>query len=103
MASKGDYKSSLHYLVLLPSHSGISFDEFLLYFTNKYIGKLDFALSETNLRFEFHKKLGSFYSHNEITNLDEFRFIVTRSVSISICKAPDISIGTHLSLCVNIF
>ena len=91
--SINDYKSSLHYLALQPGHSGISFEVFLLYFSNKDIGRLDLAISETKLRDAFYKRLGSFYNHNEITCLYEFRMIVNRNVALERCQAPDVSIG----------
>ena len=77
-----DYKSSLHYLALQPSYSGLSFEVFLLYFSSKDIGKLDLAISETNLRDAFHNRLGYFYRHNEITCMGELSLIVNRFRSI---------------------
>ena len=68
---RSDYKSILHYLALQPSSSGLSFDEFLLYFSNKDIGKLELAISESILRDAFLKRLGLFYNHNEITCFEE--------------------------------
>ena len=91
MASRGDYKSSLHYLVLLPANSGLAFEGFLLYFTNKNIGRLDLAISETILRDAFHKRLGSFYNHNSITWPKELVWISSRSVSVERCDATWIS------------
>ena len=88
-----DYKSSLHYLALKPGHSGLSFEDFLLYFSNKDIGKLDLAISETILRDAFYKRLGSFYNSNTITCLEEFEIIVKRGVSMQRCEAPNLSIG----------
>ena len=103
--SIADYKSSLHYLALKPCHSGLSFEDFLLCFTNKDIGKLDLAISETKLRDAFLKRLGSFYIHNDITCLDEFRMIVNRNVALERCQAPDVSIGNSyyflLMMCLN--
>ena len=90
---RSDYKSSLHYLALQPSQSGLSFEEFLLYFSNKDIGRLDLAISETILRDAFHKRLSLFYDNNRITCLDEFKMIATRSVSLKKCHAPYVSIG----------
>ena len=95
---RDNYKSSLHYLALQPGHSGISFEEFLLYFSNRDIGKLDLAISETIVRDAFHKRLGSFYTHNEITCLGEFMMIASRNVSIDKCEAPDVSIGTLVAI-----
>ena len=92
---RGDYKSSLHYIALQPSHSCVSFEEFLLYFTNKDIGKLDQAISETTLRDVFHKRLGSFYNHNEITCLEEFKMIVEGGISLEKCEAPAVSISAN--------
>ena len=93
---RDNYKSILHYLALQP-HSGLSFEEFLLYFSNKDIGKLDLAISETILRDAFHKKLASFYNHNNIiTCLGEFKMITNRHVRLEKCKAIEISIGKHL-------
>ena len=89
----GDYKSSLHYLALQPGHSGLSFEQFLLYFKNKDIGKLDIATSETILRDAFHKRLSSFYNKNEISCLDEFRMIMKNDFSLEKCQAPSLSIG----------
>ena len=100
---KSDYKSSLHYVALQPSHSGLSFEEFLLYFSNKDIGKLDLVISETILRDAFHQRLGSFYNTNEITCLGEFKMLSNRNVSFEKCHAPKVSIGTdsHPFLYVN--
>ena len=92
---RSDYKSSLHYLALQPGHSGLLFEDFLLYSSNKDIGKLDLAISETILRDSFHNKLGSYYNHNEITFLEEFKMIVNRGVSIVKCDAPKVSIGKN--------
>ena len=88
-----DYKSSLHYLALKPGHSGLSFEEFLLFFSNEDIGRLDLAISETILRDAFYKRLGSFYNSNTITCLEEFKVLVNRCVSMQRCEAPDLSIG----------
>ena len=90
---RNDYKSSLHYLALQPSHSGPSFEVFLLYFSNKDIGKIDFALSEIILRNAFYKRLGSYYKHREITCLGEFKFISNRRIALERCKAPNMSIS----------
>ena len=90
-----DYKSILHYLALQPGHSGISFEEFLLYFTNKNIGKLNRAISETIVRDAFHKRLGSYYSHMEISCFEEFRMATYNNISLERCKAPIVSIGIH--------
>ena len=87
-------KSSLHYLALQPGHSGLSFEDFLLYFSNKDIGKLDLAISETILRDAFHERLGSFYNQNEITCMGEFRMIAKRGVFLDECQAPGVSIRT---------
>ena len=88
-----DYKSSLHYLALQPSKSGLSFEEFLLYFSNKDIGKLDLAISETILRDAFYKRLGSYYNTNKITCLGEFKMISNRHFALERYEAPDMSIG----------
>ena len=90
---RSDYKSSLYYLFLQPSHSGLSFEDFLLHFSNKDIGKLDLAISETILRDAFYQRLGSFYNRNIITCQDEFKMIVNRNLSIEKCDAPNVSIG----------
>ena len=90
---KDDYKSSLHYLVLQLGHSGLSCEEFLLYFSNKDIGKLDLAISETVLRDAFHKRLGSFYNRNKMTCFGEFKMITNRNASLEKCNAPEVSIG----------
>ena len=95
--SINDYKSSLHYLALQPSHSGISFEVFLLYFSNKDIGKLDLAISETNLRDAFHQRLGSFYNKNEITFMNELKLVAKRNIAIKVCKAPNLSMGTTVN------
>ena len=92
---KSDYKSILHYLALQSGHSGLSFEDFLLYFTNKNIGKLDLAISETILRDAFHKRLGSFYNSNIITCIFEFKMIVKRNLSIEKCEAPNVFIGNY--------
>ena len=96
-----DYKSSLHYLALQPGHSGVSFADFLLYFSNKDIGKLDLAISETILRDAFYKRLGPFYNHKKITCLDEFKLIVNRRLSIDNCHAPEVSIGNNSFSCTS--
>ena len=90
MATRDDYKSSLHYLVLQPANSGLSFEGFLLYFTNKNIGKLDIAISETILRDAFHKRLGYFYNHNKITCHGEFELLARRSMPVERCDAAGI-------------
>ena len=90
--SINDYKSSLHYLALLPGHSGLSFEEFLYYFSNKDIGKLDLAISETILRDAFYKRLGSYYNKNKITCFGEFKMIINRNLSIEKCEASKVSI-----------
>ena len=64
-------------------------------FQTRDIGKLDLAISETILRDAFHKRLGSFYNHNIITCLDEFKMIVNRNLSIEKCDAPNVSIGNY--------
>ena len=94
------YNSSLHYLVLQPAHSGLSFEEFLLYFSNKDIGKLEQAISEKSLRDEFHKRLGSFYKHKSITCLGEFRMIVKRKVSVKIINGFNLSISKLIIFCL---
>ena len=93
MALKSDYKSSLHYLALQPNNLEHPFDEFLLYFTNKDIGRLDLAISETILRNEFIKGLNLFYKHNEITCQDEFKMLVNHNISFEKCVAKSITIG----------
>ena len=90
---RSGYKSSLHYLALQPGHSGLSFEDFLLYFANKDIGKLDIAISETILRDVFFKRLGSFYRNNKITCSDEFKMVAKRGLSLSTCDARMVSIG----------
>ena len=92
-----DYKSSLHYLALQPGHSGLSFEGFLLYFTNKDIGKLDLAISETILRDAFYKRLGSYYNHNEIICFEEFKLISDRHISLERFRASCISISKIIS------
>ena len=93
---RDNYKSCLHYLALRP-HSGLSFEEFLLHFSNKDIGKLDIAISETILRDTFHKKLASFYNNNNIiTCLGEFKMITNHSIGLEKCEAIEISIGKYL-------
>ena len=92
---KSDYKSILHYIALQPSHSGLSFEEFLLYFSNKDIGKLDLALSETILRAAFHQRSGSFYDNNKIICIEELIMISSRKLSLGECIAPDLSIGEN--------
>ena len=92
MALKSDYKSSLHYLALQPNNLEHPFDEFLLYFTNKDIGRLDIAISETILRNEFVKGLNLFYKNNEITCQDEFKMIVNHNVSFEKCIAKTVTI-----------
>ena len=90
---KSGYKSSLHYLALQPGHSGLSFENFLLYFTNNDIGKLDLAISETILRNVFLIRLGSFYRKNKITCVEEFKMVALRGLSLSTCDARMVAIG----------
>ena len=97
--SRDDYKSSFHYLALQPGHSGLSFEYFLLYLSNKDIGKLDLAISEPIFRDAFYKRLGSFYNYNEITCLEEFKLIANRSVSVEKFQAPNVSIGNTNCRC----
>ena len=92
---RSDYKSSLHYLALQPGHSGLSFEDFLLFFSNKDIGKLDLAISETILRDAFHKRLSYFYNNHKITRMGEFHLIARRHVSLEKLKAPDQFIGNN--------
>ena len=87
MASRSDYKSSLHYLILHPASSGLALEYFLLYFTNKNIGRLDLAISETILRDAFHKRLGSFYKVNYILWSEELDWISRRNTPIDRCDA----------------
>ena len=91
---RSDYKSSLHYIALRPSHTGLSFEDFLLHFSNNDIGILDLAISETILRNAFHKRLGSFYNNNVITCMGELAMIENRNVCIEKCIGPKLSIGT---------
>ena len=97
---RSNYKSSLHYLALQPGHSGLSFEDYLLYFSNKDIGNLDIAISEINLRDAFHQRLGSFYNNNIITCFGEFKMISNRNVPVVKCHAPEVSIGTIIIYCV---
>ena len=99
---ESEYKSSLHYLALQPSHSGLSFEEFLLYFTNKDIGRLDLAISETILRDAFHQRLGYYYNRYIISCFDELKMIVNRAVCVEKCESPNVLIGnvSHLILSV---
>ena len=97
---KDNYKSSLHYLALQTAHSGLSFEEFLLYFSNKDIGKLDLAISETSLRQAFYESLGSFYNHYIISCLGELRMLANRKVSIGMCDANHLSISKILYLLI---
>ena len=92
---RDNYKSILHYLALQPGHSGLSFEEFLLYFSNTDIGRLDLAISETILRDAFHSRLGLFYNKNDITCLGEFKMIANGCVSLERSLAPYLSIGTN--------
>ena len=98
-----DYKSSFHYLVLQLGHSGLSCEEFLLYFSNKDIGKLDLAISETVLRDSFYKRLGSFYNNNEMTCFGELRMIAKGGPSIDRCQAPNVSIGDSFFIIDDVF
>ena len=96
-----DYKSILHYLALQPPRIGLSFEEFLLFFTHKDIGKLDVAISETLLRNTFHERLGSFYNSNEISCLGEFKFIINFNLALVKCDASELSIGRHRDFCIH--
>ena len=96
-----DYKSILHYLVLQPGHSGLSFEDFLLYFSNNDMGKLDLTISETILRNAFHQRLGSFYNSNEITCIEEFKLLSDRNVSIQKCLAPEMRISMSVCILLN--
>ena len=100
--SRDDYKSSFHFLALQPGHSGLSFDEFLLYLSNIDIGKLDLAISETILRDAFYKRLGFYYDHNGITCLEEFKMVAKRNVSLQRCEAPSVPIGKIIRNLFNI-
>ena len=90
---RDNYKSSLHCLALQPGHSGLSFEEFLLYFSNKDIGKLEQAISENILRETFHERLYSFYNTNIISCFGEFRMIAKGGVPLEKCEAANVSIG----------
>ena len=92
---KDNYKSSLHCLALQPGHSGLSFEEFLLYFSNKDIGKLELAISEKSLRDTFHQRLDSFYNKNIISCFGEFRMIAKGSIPLEKCEAANVSIGKN--------
>ena len=93
-----DYKSSFHYIALQHSYLGLLFEEFLLYFSNKDIGKLDLAISETNLRDAFHQRLGSFYNCNFITCMDEFRMVTNRNIPAEKCDVPKVSISKIVNI-----
>ena len=96
---RSDYTSSFHYIVLQPSHAGFSFEDFLRFFVNKDIGKLDLAISDTNLRDAFHKRLGSFYDQNEISCVEELVLVSNRKhLSIVKFQAPSLSIFSKLQL-----
>ena len=90
---KDNYKSTLHYLALHPGHSGLSFEEFLLYFSNKDIGKLDLAISEPFLRDAFHQRLGSFYNNKVISCICELKMVAKRKVSLEKCHARHLSLS----------
>ena len=90
---KDNYKSCLHYLALQPGHSGLSFEDFLLYFSNKDIGKLDVAISETILRDVFHIRLGAFYKNKVISCIDELKMVANRKVSLEKCHARHLSLS----------
>ena len=102
MALNSD-SSSLHYLALQHRHAGLSFEDFLLYFSNKDVGKLDLAISETILRDAFHQRLGSFYNHHAITCIGEFTMISNRKVLLERCEAPEVSIGDNYLLFLLLF
>ena len=97
ISSRGGYNSSFHYLVLLPDNAGQSFEDFLLYFRSKDIGKLDLAISEIILRKEFFRRLGYFYEKRIITCFGEYRMIANRGVSLVTCvTVPDLSISKRI-------
>ena len=109
MESRSLYKSIFHILVLEPGSSGLSFEQFLYYLTNKDIKVLDLAISETILRVEYYKRLGSFYNYNIVTCNDEFKMIVSRGVSfekfngpvVFICKLLPLYLLFYL-ICINV-
>lgn len=100
MDIRDNYKSSLHYLALQSNDSGLSFEVFLLHLSNKDIGKLNLAISETVLRRAIHNRLGSFYNHNKITCMGEFKMIVKCKLDISKCEAAKVAIG--INICHNV-
>ena len=93
MDLKDSYKSSLHYLALQPGHSGLSFEEFLLYFSNKDIGMLNISISETFLRDAFHQRLGSFYTYNKISCAGEFEMIANTYLMLEKVVAPTVEMS----------
>lgn len=79
------YLSSLHYILLQPPNSGFSFltEQFLLFLSNKDIGKLDITLSKKDMRQAFHSRLGSYYVINDIKSKAELELLVKRSISFT--------------------
>lgn len=102
MDLKNSYKSSLHYLVLQSSHSGLSFEDFLLYFSNRDIGKLNSLTCETVLRDALRERLSSFYSNNKVTSEEEFRLVAACNVVLEKIVAPKLLIGELYFLAVPI-
>ena len=81
------YSSSLHYILLQPSNSGFSFitEKFLLFLSNKDIGKLDITLSDKDMRRAFYSRLGSYYSFNDIHYKGELEFLAKRNIALTRC------------------
>ena len=92
MELKVSYQSSLHYLVLQPGHSGVSFGSFLLFFTNKDIWRLYSSFSEKSLRDALRATLTFYYNHNKIICYKEFKMIACNNVSLEKCIAPTVII-----------
>ena len=58
-------------------------DLFFPYLTNRDLGKLDSAISDTALRKFYFKEAGTFYSINFIESIDEFAWIIKRRIPLS--------------------
>ena len=101
MSDRLGYKSSLHYLLLQPNASGFSviIEQFLLFFSNKDIGKLDITLSETCLRQVFFAGLGHYYTINEIKDRNEIVLLAKRKVPMTRIVCPAIHGNTPTYNC----
>ena len=93
---KDSYQSSLHYLALQPGHSGVPFQSFLLFFTDKDVWRLYSSFSEKSLRDSLRASLTFYYNHNKFICCKEFKMIACNSISLEKCIAPTVVMGQGL-------